>query len=151
MRAFKAWAVLAISLAAVHGLTEKEDQTVTDILAILKRGTSVYPLEDLMHTLSVSMGFTHSARRLNRFVPGSKDAYATVYDMLLSVDTNGKHTAEQHAKLRQLIDIIGTRVLKLNAKDVNFRTLVVQEEEDDQGGERQSASKSAAASQSTVP
>ncbi|KAJ2480161.1 hypothetical protein IWW56_002645 [Coemansia sp. RSA 2131] len=134
MRIFKSIVGLFVCLTTAYGLTETEDKTVTDILAILKRGSSIYPLEDLMHTLSVGMGFTHSARRLNRFVPGSKSAYATVYDMLISVDTNGKHTDEQHMKLRQLIDVIGNSVLKLNAKDVSFRTLVVQEEEVDQSG-----------------
>ncbi|KAJ2789508.1 hypothetical protein H4R20_007168 [Coemansia guatemalensis] len=131
MKFAKVAAILAACLVCTYGLTEKEDQTVTDILAILKRGTSVYPLEDLMHTLAKSMGFKLSAKKLNRFVPASKSAYATVYDMLISVDTNGKHSAEQHQKLRQLIDIIGNKVLDLNAKDVSFKTLVVQEEEDD--------------------
>ncbi|KAJ2850488.1 hypothetical protein IWW36_001868 [Coemansia brasiliensis] len=128
----KIFTAIAACIAAASGLTQKEDETVTDILTILKRGTSIYPLEDLMHTLSVSLGFRHSARRLNRYVPLSKSAYSTVYDMLISVDTNGKHTTEQHAKLRQLIDIIGDKILNINAKDVNFRTLIVQEEVDDQ-------------------
>ncbi|KAJ2462821.1 hypothetical protein EV174_007052, partial [Coemansia sp. RSA 2320] len=120
---------------AVAGLSAKEDQTVADLLAILKRGTSIYPLEDLFHQLAEVMGFKKSAARLSRFVPGSKAAYETVYDMLIYVDTNGKHTQEQHEKLRQLTDIIASRVLHMNSKDVSFKTVVLQEEEVDDDGD----------------
>ncbi|KAJ1724799.1 hypothetical protein LPJ61_005702 [Coemansia biformis] len=134
MRIQAAALAVAACFAATNGLTPKEDQAVTDILVIFKRGTSVYPLEDLMHNLALSMGFSHSAQRINRFGSGSKDAYATVYDMLISVDTNGQHTVDQHAKLRELINVIGTKILNLNAKEINFRTLVVQEEEEEEDG-----------------
>ncbi|KAJ1809485.1 hypothetical protein LPJ56_005979, partial [Coemansia sp. RSA 2599] len=40
----------------------------------------------------------------------------------------------QREKLKQLIDVIGTKILKLNEKEVSFRTLIVQEEEDDGEG-----------------
>ncbi|KAJ2713201.1 hypothetical protein H4R19_002371 [Coemansia spiralis] len=139
---------LAVCLGAASGLTPIEDQAVTEILAIFKRGSSVYPLEDLMHNLALSMGFQHSAQRINRFGAEPKDAYATVYDMLISVDTNGKHTVEQHVKLRQLIDIIGTKILNLNAKEINFRTLVIQEEEGDAAGESDAPHKSTSATAS---
>ncbi|KAJ2507042.1 hypothetical protein H4217_008894, partial [Coemansia sp. RSA 1939] len=133
--------------AIVSGLSTKEEQTVTDILTIMQRGTSVYPLEDLMHNLAQSLGFTHTARRLSRFVPGSIEGYKTLHDMLIYLDINGKHTPEQHAKLRQLTNIIGSKVLKLNEKEVNFRTLVVQEEEEDvdetDGGEEKGTKVSA--------
>ncbi|KAJ2740957.1 hypothetical protein GGI20_005512 [Coemansia sp. BCRC 34301] len=120
---------LVAGAAAVSGLSEKQEQTVTDLIAILKRGTSIYPLEDLLHQLAQVMDFKKSAARLNRFTPGSKAAYATVYDMLIYVDTNGKHTTEQHEKLRQLTDIIGAKVLSLNSKEATFKTVVLEEEE----------------------
>ncbi|KAJ2226307.1 hypothetical protein IWW45_007515 [Coemansia sp. RSA 485] len=122
---------IASIVVVAHGLTDKEEQVVTDVLAILKRGTSIYPLEDIMHQLASTMGFNKSARTLNRFVPGGTAAYSTVYDMLVYVDTNGKHSPEQREKLKQLIDVIGTKILKLNEKEVSFRTLIVQEEEED--------------------
>ncbi|KAJ1898872.1 hypothetical protein LPJ66_002481 [Kickxella alabastrina] len=131
--------LLACAASTVYGLTEKEDQAVTDVLAILKRGTSIYPLEDLMHQLSIAMGFRRSAGKLNRFVPNETSAYETVYDMLLYVDTNGKHSPEQHQKLRQLIGIIGDKVLKLNSKDPSFRTVVFQEDQEDDNEEAKSA------------
>ncbi|KAJ2822281.1 hypothetical protein GGI24_003990, partial [Coemansia furcata] len=109
--------------AVVSGLNDKQEQTITDLIAILKRGTSIYPLEDLLHQLAVVMDFKKSAARLSRFVPGSKTAYATVYDMLIYVDTNGKHTTEQHEKLRELTDIIGAKVLQLNSKVPSFKTV----------------------------
>ncbi|KAJ1641979.1 hypothetical protein LPJ64_006125 [Coemansia asiatica] len=136
MKILKTTLFLAGIVAVAFGLTEKEEQVVTDVLTILKRGTSIYPLEDIMHQLSSAMGFNKSARILNRFVPGGTTAYATVYDMLIYVDANGKHSLEQREKLKQLIDVIGTKILKLNEKEVSFRTLIVQEEEDD--GERNS-------------
>ncbi|KAJ1814706.1 hypothetical protein IWW57_005962 [Coemansia sp. S610] len=121
--------MLLAGAAIVNGLNEKQEQTVTDLIAILKRGTSIYPLEDLLHQLAVVMEFKKSAARLSRFIPGSKAAYATVYDMLIYVDTNGKHTTEQHEKLRELTDIIGAKVLQLNSKEPSFKTVVLQEEE----------------------
>ncbi|KAJ2372786.1 hypothetical protein IW150_003943 [Coemansia sp. RSA 2607] len=131
MKIFKTAAVLASAAALACALTEKEEKTVTDVLAVLKRGTSIYPLEDLMHQLANSLGFTKSAAKLNRFVPNGTAAYATVYDMLIYVDANGKHSPEQHEKLRQLTEIIGSKVLKLNEKQYSLHTLVVQEEEED--------------------
>ncbi|KAI7832944.1 hypothetical protein BX661DRAFT_196827 [Kickxella alabastrina] len=122
--------LLACAVSTVYGLTEKEDRTVTDVLAILKRGTSIYPLEDLMYQLSIAMGFHRSAGKLSRLVPNGTSAYETVYDMLLYVDINVKHSPEQQQKLRQLIGIIGDKVLKLNSKDASFRTVVLQEEDD---------------------
>ncbi|KAJ2764934.1 hypothetical protein IWQ56_004294 [Coemansia nantahalensis] len=145
MRVQAAALALAVCLGAANGLTPKEDQAVGDILEIFKRGTSVYPLVDLMHNLAVSMGFQYSAQRINRFGPEPKDAYATVYDMLISVDTNGKHTVDQHVKLRQLIDIIGTKILNLNSKEISFRTLIIQEEEDDSASDSSTARASASA------
>ncbi|KAJ2061409.1 hypothetical protein GGI17_003090 [Coemansia sp. S146] len=121
--------LLIASAAVVSGLNEKQEQTVTDLIAILKRGTSIYPLEDLLHQLAAVMDFKKSAARLNRFAPGSKTAYATVYDMLIYVDTNGKHTTEQHEKLRELTDIIGAKVLQLNSKKASFKTVVLEGEE----------------------
>ncbi|KAJ2449773.1 hypothetical protein GGF42_004670 [Coemansia sp. RSA 2424] len=121
--------LLIAGAAVVSGLSEKQEQTVTDLIAILKRGTSIYPLEDLLHQLAQVMEFKKSAARLSRFAPGSKAAYATVYDMLIYVDTNGKHTTEQHEKLRQLTDIIGAKVLNLNSKEASFKTVVLEEEE----------------------
>ncbi|KAI9506605.1 hypothetical protein GGI25_006389 [Coemansia spiralis] len=138
MRFYKVFPILLLACTAtVCGLSAKEEQTVTDILGILQRGTSVYPLEDLLHNLAQTLGFTHTAKRLSRFVPGSKEAYQTLYDMLLYLDTNGKHTPEQHEKLRQTISIIGSKVLKLDSKEVSFHTLVVQEEDgyEDDGDE----------------
>ncbi|KAJ1798539.1 hypothetical protein LPJ59_002432 [Coemansia sp. RSA 2399] len=120
-----------VGAAAVSGLSTKEEQTVTDVLTVLQRGTSIYPLEDLLHNLAQNLGFTHTARRLSRFVPGSKEAHKTLYDMLIYLDVNGKHTPEQHEKLHQLTKIIGSKVLQLSEKDVSFHTLVVQEEEED--------------------
>ncbi|KAJ2893920.1 hypothetical protein IWW38_002736 [Coemansia aciculifera] len=128
MRITKLFLLLA-SASVVSGLSEKQEQTVTDVLAVLKRGTSIYPLEDLLHQLAQVMEFKKSAARLSRFVPGSKAAYSTVYDMLIYVDTNGKHTTEQHQKLRQLTDIIGAKILNLNSKEASFKTVVLEEEE----------------------
>ncbi|KAJ1914031.1 hypothetical protein GGI16_007465 [Coemansia sp. S142-1] len=121
--------LLIAGTAVVRGLNEKQEQTVTDLIAILKRGTSIYPLEDLLHQLASVMDFKKSAARLNRFSPGSKTAYATIYDMLIYVDTNGKHTTEQHEKLRELTDIIGAKVLQLNSKKASFKTVVLEDEE----------------------
>ncbi|KAJ2263143.1 hypothetical protein GGI01_000985 [Coemansia sp. RSA 376] len=121
--------LLIAGAAVVRGLNEKQEQTVTDLIAILKRGTSIYPLEDLLHQLASVMDFKKSAARLNRFSPGSKTAYATIYDMLIYVDTNGKHTTEQHEKLRELTDIIGAKVLQLNSKKASFKTVVLEDEE----------------------
>ncbi|KAJ2251879.1 hypothetical protein GGI13_003599 [Coemansia sp. RSA 455] len=121
--------LLIAGAVVVRGLNEKQEQTVTDLIAILKRGTSIYPLEDLLHQLASVMDFKKSAARLNRFSPGSKTAYATIYDMLIYVDTNGKHTTEQHEKLRKLTDIIGAKVLQLNSKKASFKTVVLEDEE----------------------
>ncbi|KAJ2026529.1 hypothetical protein IW146_007366 [Coemansia sp. RSA 922] len=121
--------LLIAGAAVVGGLNEKQEQTVTDLIAILKRGTSIYPLEDLLHQLALVMDFKKSAARLNRFSPGSKTAYATIHDMLIYVDTNGKHTTEQHEKLRELTDIIGAKVLQLNSKKASFKTVVLEDEE----------------------
>ncbi|KAJ1905845.1 hypothetical protein IW146_009009 [Coemansia sp. RSA 922] len=121
--------LLIAGAVVVRGLNEKQEQTVTDLIAILKRGTSIYPLEDLLHQLASVMDFKKSAARLNRFSPGSKTAYATIYDMLIYVDTNGKHTTEQHEKLRELTDIIGAKVLQLNSKKASFKTVVLEDEE----------------------
>ncbi|KAJ1666478.1 hypothetical protein IW140_004191 [Coemansia sp. RSA 1813] len=132
MRFYKYVPMLLLAGAAVvSGLSTKEEQAVTDILTIMQRGTSIYPLDDLLHNLAQALGFTHTARRLSRFVPGSKEAHRTLYDMLIYLDINGKHTPEQHEKLRQLTNIIGSKVLKISERDVSFHTLVVQEEEED--------------------
>ncbi|KAJ2553128.1 hypothetical protein EV175_003050 [Coemansia sp. RSA 1933] len=148
MKFAKAVAMLLLTGAAVvSGLSTKEEQTMTDILTVLQRGTSIYPLEDLLHKLAQGLGFTHTARRLSRFAPTSKEAHKTLYDMLIYLDVNGKHTPEQHEKLHQLTRIIGSKVLKLSDKDVSFHTLVVQEEEedDDEAGSSQDKGKETSA------
>ncbi|KAJ1941246.1 hypothetical protein EC988_006812, partial [Linderina pennispora] len=100
----------------VFSLTSVEDKMITDLLKILERGTSQYPLEELFHGLSETMGFRHSAGRLNRWSQGTRAGYETVYDMLQFVDANGKHTDEQHQRIRQLVDIIGVKILKNRPK-----------------------------------
>lgn len=118
---------LCIFVVQIDGLTENEEKVVNDVLTILKRGTSVYPLEDLMHQLARTLGFKNSANSSNQF----QTNYETIYDMLLFVDTNGKHTADQHAKLRQIIDIVDAKMINTQStKRANLRTLVVEKNED---------------------
>ncbi|KAJ1931657.1 hypothetical protein FBU59_006639 [Linderina macrospora] len=104
---------------------------ITDLLKVLERGTSQYPLEELFHQLSETMGFRHSTDKLNRWSQGTRSAYETVYDMLQFVDANGKHTEEQHQRIRQLVDIIGAKILKNGPKFVDTKTVVLQEMEDE--------------------
>ncbi|KAI8317956.1 hypothetical protein GQ54DRAFT_314951 [Martensiomyces pterosporus] len=128
----RAFVMLLVGVAVVSGLTEKEDQVVTDLLKVLKRGTSMYPLEEMFHQFAEVMGFSHTAARLNRWSPAPKAAYATIYDMLMYVDTNGKHTPEQRKKLQELIDIVGTKVLKQGSRLIDAKTVVLQEVEEDE-------------------